>query len=148
MLRVDSHLSVEQSEYACVNLFKYLHYSISVDNDNTLGANVSFVVSNYTLGYLPKDCVTISRGRPVYRLVKGLSELTEKDLKDIKKNFPAELLQEAFKRHIPWLYASNPRIKSDKYKRLLPYPTRAFEDYEMFRGTQLLADWVDYENWV
>lgn len=115
--------------YACANLFKRELYTISFEFTSSKEIQLDCTKRRFFGEHLNMDLTEISSGRLLFSKSKRLTELNYKDIYELKKNFPRDLMQESFGDLIPLFYDTNKRVKSEKYKDLIPNYSLALENY-------------------
>lgn len=142
--RIDKNENAYERVVACANLYKHRRYLVVVERESRANFYVKFQIDNYLHPTLADDLTKLNASRVRFSLVKRLVDLSVSEIENLRKEFPLVLLDEAFRIAIPELYCENPRIKSDKYKRLLfDYSVHEHSYINLYKG----ADELDLSEW-
>lgn len=123
-----------EKSVTCVNVFNHKQYSIFVYRLSSGRYEALFEVRDYFKSKLSVDYIWKNRSFKRHLLSKELTKMTTKQIDEILKIYPWELLVEAFSDVIPDVYISNKRVKSHKYKRLLPHYQKYEKQYSLATG--------------
>lgn len=133
-----------QHEYACVNLFKHLIYYVCIENAENADYVITIEVRDYNYNHVKPDLFRFLRGRKRFSVFTPLFNLNVGQINKIRKWLPNELAWVSFHQVIPWAYAKNKRLKSSKYRMLVPNYARAERYYEDSVLKDLDDDFSDY----
>lgn len=122
-LKVFRRITDSVDSYVCVNVGRRKKYEVRVIQVDSGKYNVVVEVSAYNSHIMPSEAGAFAKSysRRYLRINKEFTSLSEKDIELIKTNCPKVLLNTAFGYWVHWLYSSNSRIKSDKYRRLVDW---------------------------
>lgn len=116
--------------FGAIDIFKHNHYWAYVEygtstSDWLLVIQRSPFPFNKPFG----DPTRKPMYRADYRLTIPLTQLSRKNIYDIKVKFPREFRQRFFGYLIPYLYDISHRVRSNKYKELVPFYATAELEY-------------------
>lgn len=120
-LKVFRKTTGTKDSYVCVNVGKRRKYEVSIIHVDEGVYNVLVEVSAYNYHLMPSEAGAFAKtqSRRYLKINKSFTKLSSEDIELIRVNCPSVLLDTAFGYWVNWLYKANPRIKSNKYKRLV-----------------------------
>lgn len=124
--------------YVCVNVGRRRKYEVKVIQVDSGKFNVIVEVSAYNSHLMPSENGAFAKtlSRRYVKVNRDFTKLSEKDIELIKSSCPKVLLNTAFGYWVHWLYSSNGRIKSDKYRKLVDWGSeeakQAVEEVDSF----------------
>ena len=104
-LKVFRRTTEDKDRYVCVNVGRRRRYDVSAYNYHLMPSEAGAFAKSSSRRYL--------------KINKSFTKLTSEDIELIRTNCPGVLLDTVFGYWVTWLYRANPRIKSNKYKRLI-----------------------------
>lgn len=137
-LRVYRRTTEDMDTYVCVNVGKRRKYEVKVVQVDSKSFNVLVEVSAYNSHMMPSEAGAFAKSysRRYLKINKSFTGLSERDIELIRCKCPKVLLDTAFGYWIHWLYSTNMKIKSDKYRRLVDWDSveakRAMEEVDSF----------------
>ena len=118
-LKVFRKTTENRDSYVCVNVGRKRRYEVSIVHVDSNTYNVVVSAYNYHLMPSEQGAFAKSSSRRYLKINKSFTKLTSEDIELIRVNCPGVLLDTVFGYWVTWLYRANPRIKSNKYRRLI-----------------------------
>lgn len=120
-LKVFRRTTEDRDRYVCVNVGRRRRYEVSIVHVDVNTYNVVVDVSAYNYHLMPSEAGAFAKSssRRYLKINKSFTKLTSEDIELIRTHCPGVLLDTVFGYWVTWLYRANPRIKSDKYRRLI-----------------------------
>lgn len=113
---------------SCVNFYKHRLYRGLVQTIGKGHYMCLFEILAYPYPYT-KSRLHLYKDVVLTRTLFELTNLTQIGIKDLRSNYPLELLHQAFKIAVPELYLYNRKVQSNKYKRLVSDYSELEEQY-------------------